>query len=172
MAEENQTAAVILAVYSSEEQSREALNQLKEMAKQGTIDLIEAATVSKDRDGKIHVTDTADPGSRKGTTRGVIIGGVVGLIFPPSIIVGALGGGAIGALYGHFRDKGFSNKELEESGAALEPGQTGVIAVLVDRFADRVAQGLEGYAKLDKHLLNAEESAAIFASSTEGGASN
>jgi uncharacterized membrane protein len=168
MATDYKTAAVILAIYSSEEQSKEALNQLKEMEKQGTIDLLEAATVTKDKDGKIHVTDTADLGTKKGTTRGAVIGGVVGLIFPPSIIVGALGGGAIGALYGHFRDKGLSNKELEESGATLEPGQTGVIAVVVDRFVDQVAQGLEGYAKLDKHLLSADESAAVFVASEEG----
>src|SRR5690349_7899204 len=132
MAAETKTAAVILAVYTSEAQAKEALNQIEEMKKQGTIDLIEGATVTKDDKGKVHVIDTADVGTKKGTTRGAVIGGIVGLIFPPTIIAGALGGGVVGALYGHFRDKGFSNKELEQAGAELEPGQTGVIAVVVD----------------------------------------
>jgi uncharacterized membrane protein len=163
MAEENPTvAAVIVAVYSSEAQAKEALNQLKAMNKQETIDLLEAATVTKNDEGKIHVTDTADVGTKKGTKRGAVIGGIVGLVFPPSIIAGAVGGGAIGALYGHFRDKGISNKELEKAGAELDPGQTGLIAVVEDRIADKVAQGLEGYAKLDKYLLNSEVSAAVF----------
>jgi uncharacterized membrane protein len=165
MTVENQTAVVIVAVYSSEDEAKGALNQIEEMKKQGTIDLIEAASVTKDQGGKIHVTDTADVGTKKGTKRGLVIGGVVGLIFPPSIIAGALGGGAIGALYGHFRDKGFSNKELEAAGAELQPGQTGVIAVAVDRVSDQVAKALQGYEKLDKHLLSADESAAVFVTS-------
>jgi uncharacterized membrane protein len=167
MAAESKNAAVIVAVYASESQAKDALNQLENMKKEGIIDLIEAASVTKDSGGKVHVTDTADLGAKKGVTRGAVIGGVVGLIFPPSIIAGALGGGAIGALYGHFRDKGLSNKELEEAGAELEPGQTGVIAVMVDKVADEVAKALKGYEKLDKYLLPAEESAAVFITSEE-----
>src|SRR5947209_1887838 len=109
MADESQTAAVILAVYSSEDEAKTALQQLGTMQREGTIELIEAASVTKDAEGKIHVTDTADVGTKKGTKRGAVIGGVVGLIFPPSIIAGAIAGSAVGALYGHFRDKGFSN---------------------------------------------------------------
>jgi uncharacterized membrane protein len=167
MAVENRTAAVILAVYDAEEPAREALNQLKAMEKEGTIDLIEAALVTKSAEGKIHVTDTADVGTKKGTKRGLIIGGVVGLVFPPSIIAGALGGGAIGAMYGHFRDKGFSNKELEAAGEELQPGQTGFIAVMDDHLVEKVTQGLEGYTKLEKHLLDSEASAAVFVTTEE-----
>src|SRR5947209_1466939 len=123
MATENQTAAVILAVYSSEDDAKAALQQLDTMQAQGTIQLIEAACATKDMDGKIHVTDTADVGTKKGTKRGLVAGGIVGLIFPPSIIVGALAGSAVGAIYGHFRDKGFSNKELAQAGEDLKPGQ-------------------------------------------------
>jgi uncharacterized membrane protein len=163
MASDSTRAAVIVAVYPSEDETKAALKQLQDMARQGTIDLLEAASVTKDMDGKIHVKDTADLGTKKGTRRGAIIGGVMGLIFPPSIIVGALAGGGVGALYGHFRDKGFSNTELAQAGEELEPGQSGLIAVMVDKFVDQVAQGLEGYAKLDKTLLDADASAAVLA---------
>jgi uncharacterized membrane protein len=163
MASQSTRAAVIVAVFSSEDETKAALKQLQDMSRQGTIELLEGASVTKDTEGKIHVTDTADLGTKKGTTRGAAIGGVVGLIFPPSIIVGALAGGGIGALYGHFRDKGISNKELEQAGDELEAGQSGLIAVVVDRFVDQVAQGLEGYAKLNKTLLDADASAAILA---------
>ena|SRR5947209_1750823 len=166
MTTNSQTAAVVLAVYPSEAQSRDALTQLQTMEGQGTIDLIEVAIVTKDEAGKIHVLDTADVGTRKGSRRGLIAGAVVGLIFPPSIIAGAIGGGAAGALYGHFRDKGFNNKELAQAGEDLQPGQSGVIAVLVDRFVAQLEQGLEGYAKLNKTLLDADASAAVIAEAT------
>lgn len=170
MTTQSQTAAVIVAVYSSEEQSKDALKQLQDMNREGIIDLIEAAVVTKDDNGKVHVRDTADVGTRKGTRRGVIAGAVVGLIFPPTIIAGAVSGGAIGALYGHFRDKGFSNKELAQAGEDLQPGQSGMIAVFVDTFLPKVEEGLEGYQKLYKSMLDADASAAVIAESAKSSA--
>ena len=158
-----ETAAVIVAVYPLKDQADMALKHLDVMRKSGLIELIEAATVHKDFDGKIQVDDSADLGTGRGTRRGLVIGGVIGLIFPPSILVGAIGGSAVGALYGHFRDKGWSNAELTRAGDDLEAGQAGLIAVVVDKFLQQVRDGIDGYAKLDSYLLDADASATILA---------
>ena len=157
----NETAAVIVAVYADKDEAEAALSQLREMQKEHLISLLEAAVVYKNLDGKIFVSDTADPGTKKGTAAGVVVGGILGVIFPPSIIVSAIGGGAVGALYGHFSDKGMRNSELERAGNDLQPGQAGLIAVVIDRFADQIKTGLAGYAKLDSYLLDAESSATV-----------
>jgi uncharacterized membrane protein len=164
---QQQKAAVIVALYPGKDDAAMAMAQLKEMAKHHMIELAEAATVYKNFDGKIYVTDTADIGTGKGSRRGLVIGGVVGLVFPPSIVVGALAGGGVGALYGHFRDKGMNRSELEQIGKALEPGQAALIAVVTETFVDQVKAGLEGYSKLESHLLDAEESATVAATKAE-----
>jgi hypothetical protein len=57
-------------------------------------------------DGKVKIEETADPSGKTWGKRGAIAGGVVGLIFPPSMIAGALVGGAGGGIWGKFRDTG------------------------------------------------------------------
>ena len=53
-----------------------------------------------DADGKIHVRKLTDHHTRRGTKWGVVGGAALAIIFPPSLIVGAVAGGAIGAILG------------------------------------------------------------------------
>ena len=62
--------------------------------------------------------ETADPSGKKWAKRGAIAGGLVGLIFPPSIIGTALVGAAGGGIWGKVRDKGFRDEDLKAIGEA------------------------------------------------------
>jgi uncharacterized membrane protein len=53
---------------------------------------------------------------------------VIGILFPPSIIVGAAVGGAIGAVTGHFW-RGMCRADVEEFGDVIDPGQAALIVV-------------------------------------------
>ena len=53
-----------------------------------------------DADGKIHVRKLTDHHTRRGTKWGIIGGAALAVIFPPSLIVGAIAGGAAGAILG------------------------------------------------------------------------
>lgn len=161
MVENNQQYYVLVATFDREDEATSALDQLRQMARDGLIELKEAATVQRDPDGKVHVTDIGDPTTGRGVTAGAIVGGVVGLIFPPSILAGAAVGAAAGGIYGHFRDKGVSNKDLETAGENLRPGQSALVAVARDRFFDQISRGVQGYAKLDEYLLNADTGAVV-----------
>jgi len=160
MTDSSQTVEVFIATYSDPNEAEAALKQLESMHKQKLIDLLDAATVYKDLNGKMHVKETANH-TKSDAGKGAVIGAVFGIIFPPAIIASAVVGGAAGGLFGHFHQKGFGKENLKEAGQDLDPGQTGVIAVAVDLFADQVKAGLEGYANLEDHLLDADASASV-----------
>src|SRR5947209_15899316 len=113
--QQSQSIHVLMAIFNNEEDATAALDQLRRMASDGTVKLTDAAIVTKAADNKIHVRDIADPKTGRSATKGAVIGGVLGVIFPPSLLVGAAVGGAAGGLYGKFRDKGFDNKELKSA---------------------------------------------------------
>src|SRR6516225_9809868 len=139
MSEQSEDVGVLIAVYESEASAEATMDQLTSMSKAGTIELLDAAIVTREAADKVSVHDIADQ-HKIGAGRGAIIGGVLGVIFPPSIIGTAIVGGAAGGLYHHFRDKGFSNKELENAGQQLQPGQSALVAVARDRMLERLSQ--------------------------------
>jgi len=107
------TLEVFVAAFGSEDEAAAALKDFKSMDREGSIDLIDAAAIVHRADGEVHFEETADPSGKKWAKRGAIAGGVVGLIFPPSIIGTAAVFGAGGGIWGKLRDKGIPDQELE-----------------------------------------------------------
>ena len=131
------------------------------------IELIDAAVIVRGADGKVRFEETADPSGKKWAKRGAIAGGVVGLIFPPSLIVSAAVGGGVGGIWGKIRDKGFKDEDLKAMGEEMEPGTSAIIAIAEDRMIERLEQGIEGYDKIAKHAVSAEAAVAIVAEEVE-----
>src|SRR3954453_7816720 len=154
---------VFVAAYESEDGAEAALKDFRAMDREGSIELIDAAVAGHTADDKVKIEETADPGGKTWTKRGAIAGGVVGLIFPPSIIAGALVGGAGGGVWGKLRDKGFKDDQLKEIGESLPPGSSAIIAIAEDHVIQRLEQGLAGYELLVSHQLSADASATIVA---------
>jgi uncharacterized membrane protein len=163
----SQVLEVFIATFGDEKQANEALKDFKQMERDGSIYLIDAAVVVHDAEGKVSFEETADPSGKKWGKRGAIAGGLVGLIFPPSIIAGAIVGGAGGGVWGKIRDKGFKDEDLKEVGKSLPPGTSAIIAVAEDRVVERLEKGLQGYDKISRHVLGADASAVILAEADE-----
>src|SRR4051794_39600616 len=136
------------------------------MDREGSIKLIDAAVVVHGADGKVTFEETADPSGKKMGKHGAIAGGLVGLIFPPSIIVGAVVGGAGGGIWGKIRDKGFKDDELKAVGESLTPGSSAIIAIAEDRGVKQLETGLEGYERLTRHVMSADAAAMVTAEAT------
>jgi uncharacterized membrane protein len=154
---------LFVAVFDNEKQAGDALKDFRSMHKEGSIDLIDAVVVVHNSDGKVRFEETADPSGKTWAKRGAIAGGVVGLIFPPSIIASALVGGAAGGVWGKVRDKGFKDEDLKAIGESLEPGTSAIIAIARDRVVEQLEKGLQGYEKIMHHAMSAEAAAAIVA---------
>jgi uncharacterized membrane protein len=151
------------ATYDTENGAAAASKAFQAAQRDGAIDLIDAAVIVHTADDKVKIEETADPSGKKWAKRGAIAGGVVGLIFPPSIIVSAAVGGGAGGIWGKIRDKGFKDEELKQIGNSLPPGSSAIIAVAEDRMVEQLERALTGYEKIAKHVVSAEAAAAIVA---------
>ena len=155
------TLQVFVATYSDETQAASALQDFRAMDRDGSIELIDAVVVVRDAEGKVRYEETADPSGKRWAKRGAIAGGLVGLLFPPSIIAGAVVGGVGGGLWGKVRDKGFKDDDLKAIGDSLEPGTSAIIAVAQDQVVERLVRGLEGYQRIARHAVSAEAAVLI-----------
>jgi uncharacterized membrane protein len=160
---------VFVASYDDESGAKQALHDFQAMDREGSIDLIDAAVIVHGADGKVKFEETADPSGKKWAKRGAIAGGLVGLIFPPSIIASAAVGGGAGGIWGKIRDKGFKDEDLKAVGESLEPGNSAIIAIAEDRVLDRLEKGLEGYERIARHTVSAEAALVITAEQAEDG---
>lgn len=164
----NNPVQVFIAAFETEGEAGAALRDLRAMDREGSIQLIDAAVVVRGADGKVRFEETADPSARKWAKRGAIAGGLVGLIFPPSIIASAAIGAAGGGVWGKIRDKGFQDSDLRSLGDSLEPGTSAIIAVAEDHMIERLQRGIEGYQKIARHAVSAEAAALIVAEVEDG----
>jgi uncharacterized membrane protein len=159
----SETMEIFIAAYETEQGAGAALKDFQAARRAGAIDLIDAAVIVHTAEGKVKFEETADPSGKKWAKRGAIAGGVVGLIFPPSIIASAVVGGGAGGIWGKIRDKGFKDEDLKEIGDSLPPGSSAIIAIAEDRMIEQLERGLAGYEKIAKHAVSAEGAAVIVA---------
>ncbi len=156
--------SVIAAFYGNENEAGEMLAHLKQMDKDGTIEIIDAAVMVKAEDGrKLKVNETAEFTAKKVGVLGALLGGVLGIIFPPSILAMGAVGAAAGAALGHFTDQGFDNNLLKEIGENLPPGGSCIVAVINETWLAKLATALEGYVDLARYTLDAESAAKLTA---------
>jgi uncharacterized membrane protein len=153
---------LLAAVYADEERARTVLGMLERMHRAGTITLADAALVTKDQQGKVHIRETRELTAKKGARRGAIIAGVLGLIYPPSLIATVLAGGGIGALAGKLRDTGVKTGELQAIAGSLDAGKAAVVALAEAETAARTAKALQGYdGQLIRQAISGEAAAAV-----------
>lgn len=120
---------VIVAAFQDESKANAVLKELQDAKKQGLIDIRDAAVLTKDPDGKLHIKDTKDWGFGKGALAGGVVGVIAGLLAGP-VGWGLLGGALIGGVAAKMADGGFDNKRLEQIGASLKPGSSAIVAVI------------------------------------------
>jgi uncharacterized membrane protein len=116
-----------IAAYDKESDAREDYDVLKELHSDGVVGSYDAALVTKDADGKVHVHKHEKP-TQHGAWTGVGVGAVIGLLFPPAIIGTAIVGGAAGGLAGHLW-RGMSRGDIKDLGEALDAGEAALVVV-------------------------------------------
>jgi uncharacterized membrane protein len=116
-----------LGTYPSEVAARSDYDVVKDLHAVGAVGSYDAAVVTKDASGKVHVNKD-EMATRHGGWGGAAAGAVVGILFPPAILASAAVGGAIGGVSGHLW-RGMSRSDVKELGDVIDAGEAALLIV-------------------------------------------
>lgn len=122
-----ETVFIYIGTYSSEAAARADYDIVKDLHSAGAVGSYDASVVTKDDTGKVHVNKD-ETSTRHGAWRGAAAGALVGLLFPPAIIGGALVGAAAGGVGGHLW-RGMSRADVKAFGEIIDEGQAALVIV-------------------------------------------
>jgi uncharacterized membrane protein len=118
---------IYIGTYPSEAAARNDYGVIKDLHEAGAIGTYDAAVVTKDAAGKVHVNKD-EMATRHGAWGGAAVGAVVGILFPPAVIGSALVGAAVGGVSGHLW-RGMSRSDVKEFGEIIDGGEAALIIV-------------------------------------------
>jgi uncharacterized membrane protein len=154
-----QPVFLYVAAYDDESDARADYDTLLGLHAAGVVGTYDAAVITKDDEGKVHVHKHEKP-TQHGAWTGIGVGAVLGVLFPPSILATAVVGGAAGGLIGHFW-RGMSRSDVKELGETLDAGQAGLVVVgrskldeVLDRELKRASKRLEKEIEADADALD------------------
>ena len=145
---------VFVGVYDSKADAEADYAAVKDLHDAGAIGFYDAAVITKDSEGKVHVNKD-ETTTRHGAWAGLGVGALVGILFPPSILVsGAIGAGA-GGLVGHFW-RGMSRGDMKDVGEALDAGEVALVVVGESKVEEALAKELKRANKMLEKQINAD----------------
>ena len=121
-----------------------------------------------DYQGKIHVQKMTDHKTRNGFLWGAVGGAALGLIFPPTIIAGAVGVGIAGAAIGKAGNVLMKSEVADQLAGVITPGTSGIVA-LVSVAAVPAVEATIPDAKVVKSAPVSDEAAAAVKQAAKAG---
>jgi len=135
----------------------EAYETLKAVEDGRTLEIEGVIVVKRDEDGTLEVQKATDHSTRRGLRWGVVGGVVLGVIFPPSILGSAVVLGAAGAGAGKVREIRNRKEIAEELQYAIDPGHSGIVALVSDPGAVEIRKALEKANRIVEKALDKAE---------------
>ena len=139
--------ALFVADFADEDAAWEAYEQLKEVDDETSLRVESVLVLKRSLSGELEIQKVTDPSTRRGLGWGVVGGVVLGIMFPPSILGSAVVLGAAGAGIGKAREVHHRNELADELADAIDPGHSGLVALVSDPAAVKVQEAL---AKADR----------------------
>ncbi len=130
--------ALIVAQFADMDAAKAAYYTLIDAEAKRAIDIDGVLVVNADYQGKIDVQKMTDHKTRNGFLWGAVGGVVLGIIFPPSILAGAVGVGIAGAAVGKIGHTMAKGKVADELVGVIAPGTSGIIALVEITAVDAV----------------------------------
>jgi uncharacterized membrane protein len=144
--------AVIVGVFANTSDAEAAYDQLVEVERNSALRIDGVVVASCDAEGKVHLGKVTEHSTKTGLKWGVVGGVALGLLFPPTVIAGALGAGAIGAGIGKVRNVAHRSGLAEQLEGVMTPNTSGVIALVEDTAVVEIEKAL---AKADEIVTKA-----------------
>ena len=130
--------ALIVAQFADMDAAKKAYYTLIDAEAKRAIDIDGVMVVNADYQGKINVQKMTDHKTRNGFLWGAVGGVVLGVIFPPSILAGAVAVGVAGAAIGKVGHTMAKGKVADELAGVITPGTSGIIALVEITAVDAV----------------------------------
>ena len=121
----------------------DAYEFLKSLEDGRHLEIESVIVVKRDADGKLEVQKSTDHSTVRGLGWGIAGGILLGVIFPPSIIGSAIVVGAAGAATGKLREKHHKTELADELQNAIEPGHSGLVALVSDPAVVEIRKALD-----------------------------
>jgi uncharacterized membrane protein len=150
------TYALICADFADKDAALEAYQELKDATDASRLKIEGVMVLQKAADGTIEVQKATDYRTRRGLAWGAVGGVVLGVLFPPSIIGSAVVLGGAGAGIGRLRHRHYSQQFADELASAIDPGHSGLVALVSDPAAVELDKAL---AKADRIVQKAVDKA-------------
>jgi uncharacterized membrane protein len=131
---------VYAATYTSPDEAWADYDVLLELHADKLVGTYDAAVISKDAGGKVHVRKHEKP-TQHGAWGGIAVGALIGVVAAPAVLGAAAVGGVVGGLGGHFR-KGIRRGDTRELGELLEDGEAALIVIGESRLEEQLDKAL------------------------------
>jgi uncharacterized membrane protein len=130
--------AVVVAQFADMDSAKAAYYALLEAEVKRAIDIDGVLVANADYQGKVHIQKMTDHKTRNGFLWGAVGGAVMGLIFPPTILAGAVGVGLAGAAIGKAGNVLMKSGVADELSSVIAPGTSGIVALVEITAVDAV----------------------------------
>ena len=149
---------LIIADFADTDSAKQAYEALREVEDGRTVEVEGAIVVSRSAEGELEVQKVTDRSTGRGATWGAIGGVALGIIFPPSILGSAVVAGLAGAAIGKGRSVSHKHQLAQDLQDAIDPGHSGLVALVSDPGAVKIAKALE---KADHVVRKAVDEVAV-----------
>jgi uncharacterized membrane protein len=144
---------IYIGTYPDEASAQADYDVVKALHAVEAVGSFDAAVVTKDADGKVHVAKD-ETATRTGGWIGTGVGALVGILFPPAIIASAVVGGMVGGVSGHLW-KGMSRSDVKELGDTIDAGQAALVVIGEITVSDAIQKAELHALKETKKEVNA-----------------
>jgi len=154
MSSDEKNMFVYAGTYEDHKTAEEDLIAIRELHLAGLVGAFDAGMVTKEADGRMKIERHTDS-TGKGARKGLVIGAILGVIFPPSILASAVVGAGAGALIGHHFNS-ISKDDLKALGEYLEKNETALVIIGESTVEEAVMKALKKAVKKFKKEFKAD----------------
>jgi uncharacterized membrane protein len=134
--------SLIIARFRTMDEAVAARKTLAELEQTTSYKIDGVMLASCDENGKIHLGEVTEHSTKTGTKWGVVGGALFGIVFPPSLIVSAVGFGAVGAVLGKIRNTMNRNGIADQRAEVMKPNTAGLMALVEDTAVVEIERAL------------------------------
>ena len=130
------TVSVIIGTYTHAEDANTDLDYILGEREEHFASMFDAAIVNKDENGKVHIDRRYETPVSMGAWGGLVVGAIIGLIYPPILLELGAVGAATGSIVGHLW-KGMSRSDVKELGDSLDASCAALVVAVESSSADQ-----------------------------------